>query len=792
VKNIKATTSWIVLFGFVLAALFFTYPLVLHVGNALRGSDVNALGDPLLNTWAMTWNIHKLARLDFKNFFDGNNFYPQTKTLLYSEHLMSQTLLAMPVYLLTKNPVLAYNFVFLAGLVLSAFGVFCLARRLTGSTAGSFAAGLIYAFCPFITTHYYHLQVVSAWGIPFAFFFLHRFFEEGYRLRDALFFTAFYVLQSWANGYYALFITVFAGLWIFYQAVLKKSWADLRFWTRMALFAVLAGLLTAPFYLQYLEVHNEMGFTRGMDFYARLSSYLAAPRFNWLYGRISEQFVRPEGELFPGFVAFLLAAVAVVSLARRRRVRLPGPPNALKKTAAALRHLVNGALLVMVLVVLAILGQDGISLRLFNVQILQAHNLKRSLALVALLVVLRLAIDVLVRFERRGPRPAEEGHVIGYLGILVLAVLFTFGPNGPYLYLYNYVPGFKAIRVPSRCDIFVMFALSVLAAFGLRTVLARLKPAWKATVAAAFGAAIILEYVSIPIAYHRVPLRAEFAEVYQVLARAEKPPIILELPLPSYDSGTASSEAARMYFSTIHWSRMVNGYSGYFPPLYTELCRRSEFLPFEQIIDDARALNVDYILLHLADISDENRPLVKQWLKESEAELRLAHQDIADNYLIEVLPGPVRTIEMPSLDGLRRLPRDGWTAKASALNDLAPAALDGNPETRWDTGGPQKPGDTFELDLGRTTEFQGVSLVFGPSGIDFPRGYRVEVSMDGTAWTEVGHSETTIIPIRLFAKPKDLSLNVQFPLQKARFVRVTNLGEDRKFYWSIYEAYLYD
>jgi len=782
----------IALLGFVLVSLLFTYPLVLNVGTVLRGSDVNALGDPLLNTWAMTWNIHKLARLDFQGFFDANNFYPQKKTLLYSEHLLSQTLLAMPVYLLTKNSVLAYNFVFLAGLILSAFGVFCLARRLTGSAAGAFAAGLIYAFCPFLTTHYYHLQVVSAWGIPFAFLFLHRFFEEGYRLKHVLLFTLFYVLQSWANGYYALFITVFAGLWILYQAVRKRSWADFRFLTGMALFAVLAVLLTAPFYLQYAKVHEDMGFTRGMDFYARLSSYLAAPSFNWLYGRITERFVRPEGELFPGAMAVLLGAIAVVVLARIRRVRPSGTPTALKRTAAIVRRILNGAILAVSVVALFIMGQDGFVLRLFNVQVVQAHNLKRTLIALGILVVFRILTDLVVRFERRVPRISDEGHLIVYFGIFLVAVLFTFGPTGPYVYLYNYVPGFKAIRVPSRCDVFVMFGLSVLAAFGLRTVLARLKPALKMVVAVASGAVIILEYLSIPITYHRIPLRADFPETYRLLAQAKKPGVLMEWPFPAYDSGTASSEAARMYYSTINWFSLVNGYSGYFPPLYTELCRRAEFLPLAQLVDDARALKVDYILLHLGEIFEPNRPALKQLLKEVEGELRLAHQDYSDDYLIEVLPGPVRTPDAPNFENLRRLSRDGWTAKASELNDLAPLTLDGNPDTRWDTGGAQKPGNTFELDLGKPTEFRGVSLVFGPSGIDFPRGYSLEVSEDGTSWTEVARTETTIIPIRLFAKPRDLAVNILVPLQRARFVRVTNLGSDRKFYWSIYEAYLYD
>jgi hypothetical protein len=42
-----------------------------------------------------------------------------------------------------------------------------------------------------------------------------------------------------------------------------------------------------------------------------------------------------------------------------------------------------------------------------------------------------------------------------------------------------------------------------------------------------------------------------------------------------------------------------------------------------------------------------------------------------------------------------------------------------------------------------------------------------------------------------FAEPKDLSLVVRIDPATARYVRITNLGQDRKYYWSIYEADLY-
>jgi hypothetical protein len=60
---------------------------------------------------------------------------------------------------------------------------------------------------------------------------------------------------------------------------------------------------------------------------------------------------------------------------------------------------------------------------------------------------------------------------------------------------------------------------------------------------------------------------------------------------------------------------------------------------------------------------------------------------------------------------------------------------------------------------------------------DYPRGYSVSVSADGDNWskpiaTGKGHIGITTI---------------NFPMQHARWVRVTQTGSDTTYHWSIYE-----
>jgi hypothetical protein len=53
-----------------------------------------------------------------------------------------------------------------------------------------------------------------------------------------------------------------------------------------------------------------------------------------------------------------------------------------------------------------------------------------------------------------------------------------------------------------------------------------------------------------------------------------------------------------MYFSTMHWQTLVNGYSGHYPPRYLELMDTLETFPDERSIAELRVREVDIIIVH--------------------------------------------------------------------------------------------------------------------------------------------------------------------------------------------------
>ena len=126
------------------------------------------------------------------------------------------------------------------------------------------------------------------------------------------------------------------------------------------------------------------------------------------------------------------------------------------------------------------------------------------------------------------------------------------------------------------------------------------------------------------------------------------------------------------------------------------------------------------------------------------------------------------------------LDRTGWTATASLNNSNAWRAIDGNPSTRWDTETPKAGGEWFIVDMKAGYTFNKIILntLLGP--YDYPLGYEVYVSADGTNWndpvaTGSGNSAITVI---------------NFPEQTARYIKIVQTGSSDTWWWSIDEYYV--
>ncbi|MPZ20350.1 MAG: hypothetical protein GEV06_20900 [Luteitalea sp.] len=184
-----------------------------------------------------------------------------------------------------------------------------------------------------------------------------------------------------------------------------------------------------------------------------------------------------------------------------------------------------------------------------------------------------------------------------YLAGLLLALDFSLGVNG-LVYPWLLEPGspFRGLRAPARFGILVNLALALFAAWGVTRLRSSARSeAVRRWIPALCGALLVVEYWSAPLPLRHVPNRPLL--VYEWLGR-QPPSVVVELPM--WLSGAdPQHDAEYEYYSTFHWQRLVNGYSGYYPRAYLDLMEQMRGFPSGASLEALHALGVDFIVVHL-------------------------------------------------------------------------------------------------------------------------------------------------------------------------------------------------
>jgi len=306
---IRRFAKAVALFSLLTAVM--TWPQVVHLGTAASHHE-----DVFFNMWRLGWVAHALAKSPAR-VLDGNIFFPEPRTLTFSDAMPVESVLATPLLWSGVQSVLVHNLMLLGGIVLSAAGIVVLAARLTGSTTAGITAGIVFAFVPYRFDHYMHLELQWTVWIPWAFWALHKMFDSG-SLRDAVLLGVFTALQFMSSVYYGIFLcTLLAvcGLLLLCGRKRKEIPGRAR---ALATAGIVAGLLIAPYVIPYAITRQRVGprpeEQLGM-FSARAASYRAATETNYLYGERSLRLGRPERRLFPGILPMLLAVTGLLLVA---------------------------------------------------------------------------------------------------------------------------------------------------------------------------------------------------------------------------------------------------------------------------------------------------------------------------------------------------------------------------------------------------------------------------------------------------------------------------------------------
>ena len=544
------------LVGYVALAVVMTWPLCAHIGTQLPYD----LGDPLLNCWILAWQIRQFTRLlqgdagVLGEWWHGNIFSPAPYTLGLSEALVVPALMGWPVLALTGNVLLMYNLLFLGSMALSGLFMYLFVRELTDHPAAAWIAGLLFAFAPFRFYHGSHLQVQFACWMPLLLLQLERLARHG-RSRHAVGAGLALGALNLSNGYYMFFFAPWAAAYGLFSLWRHGVLRAADRWRGLVVTAVIGTALTLPAMKPYLALRGRGGTSRTLEWVEQYSATVSS----WVTA-----------------TPWLRLWSWLAGSARPESYLFPGGmPIALVVAAIAMWR--------------------------------TAHVDRRLLAFA-------LASAIAGVWWSFGPTVRLAGSVVPSL----------------YLPFFRFVPGFDTLRAPSRVAIIVALwtavigGLVVAAAWRRRWGSSPARPG-QALATALLSTIVLVDATVVPMPMNEVLHAPHYRQqspeiapdptvtpVARMLARLPAEAILVELPF-----GALPLEIRYMYTSIGHWRRLVNGYSGGFPPDYVRWKRAFEGLPDggDEAEVALRECGATHVVLHGEAFGEYRMGKLEGWLR---------------------------------------------------------------------------------------------------------------------------------------------------------------------------------
>jgi len=163
-----------------------------------------------------------------------------------------------------------------------------------------------------------------------------------------------------------------------------------------------------------------------------------------------------------------------------------------------------------------------------------------------------------------------------------------------YPVLRRFASPYRGLRVPARFAMVALTGLALLSAIGGARLMRACADRRGATAVAAAVVALVVGESATALPVRRLPSTPP--PIYTLLGTMP-PSVIVHLPLPRADA-LPGDEPNFQYFAEHHQHRLVNGYSGFYPPRYLQLLDRTRQFPDDRSLDAIRDIGADYILVH--------------------------------------------------------------------------------------------------------------------------------------------------------------------------------------------------
>jgi hypothetical protein len=614
--------------AYVILAAIQSWPLPLHMATQLTGTPAGDAGVYVWNIWVFSHQIFStgttpMSTLDILPLAGG-----PTDLSLHNYTLFSDVI-AVP-FLGLLGVVRTFNLIYLFNSALVGFGLFLLARRLTGRVAESFVAGLVFAWAPFIITRGDgHFSLAAAAPLPIFMLMLCRAFDSQ-RLRDALLAGAVMAWAAFSDPYYGVYCVMLGGCFVVSRAldvsIAKRPVNELR----------------AARYLIDIGFATTALLVIGVQFASQGVIHVGIIRFSM-------------HTLYTPMLVLTALAVARLAVSTDLRITtLPTPTMGFLVRATVACAVVAGVLMSPTLYAV---GRSAVMGDVPSVPVLWRSSAP--------------GVDLLAFFIPNPNHPLAPASIVawltnrsgGYLeqvaslSLVGLAILFAarrltgfrlprfwlvitvgFGllALGPFLEiagvntqiptpwaLLRYVPLIGAARMPARFAVVTAMGFSMMVAFALAALTARF-PKRRLAILTVAGVAIAGELIAAP----RPLYSAEIPGVYQIIAADSRPVRVLELPTGVRDglSSMGDFNARAQFYQTFHGKGLIGGYLSRVAPSVKSKYRRMPVTSalidvsagqklsarqIERAIAGAdgfiRATNLGYVVMQRASVSDDVR-----------------------------------------------------------------------------------------------------------------------------------------------------------------------------------------
>ena len=774
-----ARDHWLAALVAVSASILMTWPLALSAGHQLLRAKY--FWDGYTNAMIMGSRVDAVLGRGALSLYDCYYFAPLPNSIVFNENLFGLSLLFAPFYLLSDNPLWAYNLTLLSSLALSVFFTYLLVLRLTRSGHAGLIAGVAFAFCPYVLFEIGRIQLVATQWIPASFLFLHRALE-GQRRRDMVGFWVCTLLQIGTCLYYAMFmlpLLALAG-----GALLIRERPPRRFYYWFGGCAAVAGFVAFAMVEPYFAARHAFNLQRTASFASsydgQFGFFANVPETNLTLPSMHFQDTQGgahEEVAFPGFSVAFLALVALAAPAFRALRRL-----------GAKRALVTSLLWT----ALAILATC-------------ITRFERSM-LPGALVFAAGALGWLL-LGRRLPQPFAGQRGL-YFALLLLAVLLFLGLSprpfagaavrGLYYYLYTYVPGFDGIRKVSRQAVMTTFVLCILAGFGGSWLFSKLRrPRTRLLTATFLLVLICYELRSFPHPVEPVWGGDAVPEVLRFAAKLPASDLIASIPQNegSRRFGGDAGMALHNYLALYHQHRFVNGQSSWLPPV-TELARRAlELLPDDGARRTLLSIGTRHIIVFGEELEPGRRELAAQ-LAARPSEYRPIFQLGSHSLfsLVEPQDPTVQLLQTPVLPAsATRVPATELRARSALQSEHAQLAVDGKEVSFWSSGRPQEHGQYLEVELREPRSIVALEIEDPGRVMDVPVSYRLSAARGAQDLGVVAEQPVLRFYRAQIFEPERFVFRLVFPRPIfADRLRLSVLQPVPGSYFSVHELRLYE